>query len=181
MVGCGWRPKSSRFSFSMLSTRLCVFMMSEMSFRKPVSVRGGLRSGRCRPGEHLPPPSWKGLNRWPTRTTSGSRPGGGSPCIAWLTNVSVCLLLSCAARCVVVMSGLARGLSVGGFCRYCRNKVPRICGYGAVSKSCSVCLVVLSRNHCGGSLYIFVQVPVVWGRLCCRCPGAVVHHSSWGS
>ena len=73
----------------------------------------GLRGGRNLPGEHRPPPSWKGRKRCPTRTMSGNcEEVGGTPMIACLTRSSVCLLWS--SRCLVA-SLLVRSLTVRFF------------------------------------------------------------------
>ena len=91
----GARPKESWRSCSSWSVRPCCFPTLERMPSNVVIVGGSRRSGRYRPGEHLPPPSWKGLNRCPTRTMSGSCPEvGGTPIMALLTMSLVCLSAS---------------------------------------------------------------------------------------
>ena len=95
----GARPKESWRSCSSWSVRPCCFPTLERMPSNVVIDGGSRRSGRYRPGEHLPPPSWNGRNRCPTRTMSGSWPDvGGIPMMALLIISLVCL--SASSRCL---------------------------------------------------------------------------------
>ena len=70
-------------------------------------VRGARRSGRCRPGEQRPPPSWNGRNLWPTRTDSVILSlVAGVPIMALSTSFLVCRRFSVVSEVVVPVIGV---------------------------------------------------------------------------